>query len=53
MTMNPVSAITGATGDRILPIRWCAVLFCRHARAAAIGARIGCPIHQPPENGTR
>ncbi len=50
MTMNPVSALTGATGDRILSdplVRD----FCSAAmrEAAAIGARIGCPIHQPPE----
>ena len=50
MTMNPVSAITGATSDRVLddPL---VKAFC-HAvmrEAAAVGARIGCPIAQTPE----
>lgn len=50
MTMNPVSAITGATADRILAdpqVR----AFCSAAmaEAQAIGARIGCPITQTPE----
>ena len=47
MTMNPVSAITGATCDQILddPL---VHTFCLTAmqEAAAIGARIGCPITQ-------
>ncbi|WP_151632439.1 2-dehydropantoate 2-reductase [Noviherbaspirillum aerium] len=47
MTMNPVSAITGATADKVLDdplVRE----FCLAAmqEAAAIGARIGCPITQ-------
>ncbi len=51
MTMNPVSAITGATGDRILAdpeVRG----FCAAAMTEAqqIGARIGCPISQTPED---
>jgi len=50
MTMNPVSAITGATGDRMLddPL---VLGFCSAAmrEAAAIGARIGCVIDQDPE----
>ncbi|MGI4778223.1 MAG: 2-dehydropantoate 2-reductase [Janthinobacterium lividum] len=51
MTMNPVSAITGATGDRILAdpeVRG----FCAAAMAEArlVGARIGCPIAQSPED---
>lgn len=50
MTMNPVSALTGATCDRILddPL---VVDFCLRvmAEAAAIGARIGCPIDQSGE----
>lgn len=50
LTMNPVSAITGATADRILAdplVR----AFCSRAMAEAseIGARIGCPIDQTPE----
>ncbi len=51
MTMNPVSAITGATIDRVLAdplVR----AFCSAAmaEAAAIGARIGCSIDQHPED---
>ena len=50
MTMNPVSALTGASADRILSdplVR----AFCSAAmsEAQAIGARIGCPIAQSPE----
>ena len=51
MTMNPVSALTGATIDRILAdplVRG----FCSAAmaEAAAIGERIGCAIEQSPED---
>ncbi len=51
MTMNPVSAITGATCDKMLDdplVRE----FCLAAmqEAAAIGARIGCPITQSGED---
>lgn len=47
MTLNPISAITGASGDKILDdplVRG----FCLAAmqEAAEIGARIGCPIAQ-------
>ncbi len=50
MTINPVSALTRATGDLILAdplVR----AFCSAAmrEAQAIGARIGCPITQTPE----
>jgi 2-dehydropantoate 2-reductase len=50
MTMNPVSAMTGATGDLILDdplVRG----FCSAAmlEASAIGARFGCAIGQDPE----
>jgi len=50
LTMNPVSALTGATGDRMLDdplVRG----FCSAAmrEAAAIGSRIGCAIDQDPE----
>ena len=50
MTMNPVSAITGATMDRILDddlVR----AFCSAAmqEAGRIGERIGCRIEQNPE----
>ena len=51
MTMNPVSAITGATCDRILddPLvnRFCLGVM---AEAARIGARIGCPISESGED---
>lgn len=51
LTMNPVSAITGATGDRILadPLvrEFCSAVM---REAAAVGARIGCPIAQEPED---
>jgi hypothetical protein len=47
MTMNPISALTGATCDRILndPLlnRYSVSIM---AEAAAIGERIGCPISQ-------
>ena len=50
LTMNPVSALTGATGDRMLDdplVRE----FCSAAmrEASAIGDRIGCTIDQDPE----
>jgi 2-dehydropantoate 2-reductase len=51
MTMNPVSAITGATCDRVLddPLvsGFCLAVM---REAAAIGARIGCPIAQRGED---
>ena len=51
MTMNPVSAITGATVDRIMadPL---VLAFCSAAmqEAAAVGARIGCAVAQTPED---
>ena len=51
MTMNPVSAVTGATVDRVLddPLL---LAFCANAmrEASAIGARIGCEIAQTPED---
>jgi 2-dehydropantoate 2-reductase len=51
LTMNPVSAITGATIDRVLgdPL---VRAFCSAAmaEAAAVGVRIGCPIAQTPED---
>ena len=47
MTMNPVSALTGATSDRILDdpliLKFCLDVM---AEAAAIGTAIGCPIAQ-------
>jgi 2-dehydropantoate 2-reductase len=51
MTMNPVSALTGATVDRIIadPL---VHRFCLDAmsEAAAIGTAIGCPIAQSGED---
>ncbi|MWL90255.1 2-dehydropantoate 2-reductase [Cupriavidus sp. SW-Y-13] len=51
LTMNPISAFTGATVDQILadPLTRA---FCTSAmeEAAAIGARIGCRIDQSPED---
>lgn len=50
MTMNPVSAITGATVDRILAdpqLRgFCSAVM---REAAALGHRIGCAIDEDPE----
>lgn len=50
MTLNPVSAITGATADRILDDQLVAE-FCRAAmrEAAVIGERIDCHIAETPE----
>ena len=51
MTMNPVSALTGATCDRILDDRLVhAFCLSAMAEAAAIGAKIGCPIAQSGED---
>jgi 2-dehydropantoate 2-reductase len=51
MTMNPVSAITGATMDKILddPL---VLEFCSGAmrEAAAIGSMIGCEVTQSPQD---
>jgi 2-dehydropantoate 2-reductase len=49
MTINPVSAMTGATGDRILDDELVKG-FCNAVmgEAAEIGARIGCAIAQSP-----
>jgi 2-dehydropantoate 2-reductase len=51
MTMNPVSAITGATGDRILgdPLVRAFNSACME-EAAEVGRRIGCAIEQKPED---
>jgi 2-dehydropantoate 2-reductase len=51
MTMNPLSALTGATADKLLtndglkPF----ILACM-AEAAAVGAAIGCPISESGED---
>jgi 2-dehydropantoate 2-reductase len=51
MTINPVSAITGAPTDRVLadPL---VLAFCSAAmrEAAAVGAKVGCAIDQQPED---
>jgi 2-dehydropantoate 2-reductase len=51
MTMNPISAMTGATCDRILddPLvnKFCLDVM---AEASRIGAKIGCPISQSGES---
>jgi 2-dehydropantoate 2-reductase len=51
MTMNPVSAFTGATVDRILDDEL-ANAFCRRImeEAKVIGAAIGCPVEQTAED---
>jgi 2-dehydropantoate 2-reductase len=53
MTMNPISAITGATCDQMLddPLVY---RFCLDVmeEAASIGSRIGCPISQSGEERT-
>ena len=50
MTMNPISALTGATGERILDDDHVRSFMSRcMVEAAAIGQRIGLPIHQSPE----
>jgi len=51
MTMNPVSALTGATTDRLLDdelVRsWCAAAM---QEAAAVGARIGCDVRESADD---
>ena len=50
MTMNPVSAITGATGDRLLDDPLVRGFLSQAMREAAeVGARIGLPIDIDPE----
>jgi 2-dehydropantoate 2-reductase len=50
MTTNPVSALTGATADRILDDPLVRSFMLRAmAEAAAIGAQLGCPIDQSGE----
>ena len=49
MTTNPVSALTGSACDAILDDELVSAFMARGmAEAAAIGARIGCPIEQTP-----
>jgi len=50
MTTNPISALTGATTDRILDDPQVHDFMLRAmAEAAAVGARIDCPIAQSGE----
>jgi 2-dehydropantoate 2-reductase len=51
MTMNPLSALTGATADKILNSEGLKpfILACM-AEAAAVGAAIGCPISESGED---
>jgi 2-dehydropantoate 2-reductase len=51
MTMNPVSVLAGATTDLILDDELVNA-FCRGVmtEAAAIGAKIGCPIDESPSD---
>jgi 2-dehydropantoate 2-reductase len=51
MTMNPVSALSGATLDRVLDDELVRT-FCSAAmrEAAAVGARIGCDVRESPED---
>lgn len=51
LTINPVSAITGATADRLLDDALVRT-FCSTAmhEAALIGAQLGCTIEQSPED---
>jgi 2-dehydropantoate 2-reductase len=51
MTMNPVSALTGATTDRVLDDELVRA-FCAGAmrEAAAVGARIGCDVRESPDD---
>ena len=50
MTMNPVSALAGATLDRVLDDELVRA-FCSAAmrEAGAVGARIGCNVHESPD----
>ncbi len=51
MTMNPVTALTGATGDLVLGDPLVRELCSTAMREAQeIGARIGCPIAETPED---
>jgi len=54
MTTNPMSALTGATADLLLDDPQVHA-FCMQvmAEAAAVGARIGCPIEQTGEDRMR
>jgi 2-dehydropantoate 2-reductase len=51
MTMNPVSALTGATMDRVLEDELLRAFSAAAMReAAAVGARIGCQVTESPQD---
>jgi 2-dehydropantoate 2-reductase len=51
MTMNPISAITGATADKVLDDPQVRQLCSDCMREASqVGALLGCPIEQSPED---
>ncbi|MGV3709766.1 MAG: ketopantoate reductase family protein [Gemmatimonas sp.] len=51
MTMNPISAVTGATADRIInDVYVRSLLLAVMKEAAEIGERIGCPIVERGED---
>jgi 2-dehydropantoate 2-reductase len=51
LTMNPIAALTGATGDRVIADPLLRE-FCSAAmrEAAAVGARVGCAVTQAPDD---
>jgi 2-dehydropantoate 2-reductase len=54
LTTNPVSAMTGATADRILADPLVLQLCHRAMReAVVIGERLGCPVEQTPEDRSK
>ncbi len=51
MTMNPVSALTGATMDRVLEDELLRAFSAAAMReAAAVGSRIGCEVTESPQD---
>lgn len=51
MTVNPISALTGATGDRIVGDDYVRAFMSRcMLEAAALGSRLGLPIEADPES---
>jgi len=51
MTMNPISALTGATMDRVLEDELlCAFSAAAMREAAQVGERIGCALTQSPQD---
>ena len=50
MTMNPLSALTGATADKLLTNDIRPFVLACMAEAAAVGAAIGCPIEESGED---